>query len=151
MIAAHEVKRTWQLPATRTLTPSPDATILGAIDRLGGDTAMRSLPFFGLLGVLLVPMQRAQAEDAPAYDWIIRGGIVYDGSGKAGVRNDIGIRGDKIAAIGDLAKAKAKTTIDASGLALTPGELAGEDHLQGDRTVKRYLPRLVDNAHAATA
>ena len=82
---------------------------------------MRSLPFLGLLCVLLVPMQRAQVEDAPAYDWIIRGGTVYDGSGKAGVRNDIGIRGDRIAAIGDLTKAKAKTTIDASGLAVTPG------------------------------
>jgi N-acyl-D-amino-acid deacylase len=70
---------------------------------------------------MLVPLKGAQAEDAPAYDWIIRGGTVYDGSGKAGVRNDIGIHGDKIAAIGDLANAKAKTTIDASGLAVAPG------------------------------
>src|SRR5262245_23674637 len=118
-VAAHEVNRTWQPAATRTLTPSPDATILGATDRLGGDTSMSSLPFLGFLCVLLVPMQRAQAEDASDYDWIIRGGTVYDGSGTAGVHSDIGIRGDKIAALGDLAKAKAKTTIDASGLAVT--------------------------------
>jgi N-acyl-D-amino-acid deacylase len=66
-------------------------------------------------------MWNAKGDDAPTYDVIIRGGTVYDGSGKPGVRTDIGIRGDKIAAVGDLAKAKTKTTFDASGLAVTPG------------------------------
>jgi N-acyl-D-amino-acid deacylase len=70
---------------------------------------------------MLVPTWHAKGDDAPIYDVVIRGGTVYDGSGKPGVRMDIGIRGDKIAGVGDLAKAKAKTTIDASGLAVTPG------------------------------
>ncbi|HMF13184.1 MAG TPA: D-aminoacylase [Gemmataceae bacterium] len=82
---------------------------------------MRSLPCLVISCVLLVPTGRVPADDAPTYDFILRGGTVYDGSGKAGVRTDIGIRGDKLAAIGDLAKAKAKTTIDASGLAVAPG------------------------------
>jgi N-acyl-D-amino-acid deacylase len=73
------------------------------------------------LCVLLIPSWQAQGEDAGAYDVIIRGGTVYDGSGKAGVQTDIGIRDDKIATLGDLSKSKAKTIIDASGLAVAPG------------------------------
>jgi N-acyl-D-amino-acid deacylase len=55
------------------------------------------------------------------FDVLIRGGTVYDGSGKAPARADVGVRGDKIVAIGDLARANAKTVIDAKGLAVAPG------------------------------
>ncbi len=57
----------------------------------------------------------------PAYDVIIRGGTVYDGSGAAAVVADVGIRGDSIAAVGDLSGAKARQVIDATGLAVAPG------------------------------
>src|SRR5262245_28017983 len=85
------------------------------------DTAVRSLRFLAIQCVLLILMPGAQAQEGPGYDFIIRGGTVYGGSGKAGVRADIGIRGDIIATVGDLAKATAKTTVDASGLAVAPG------------------------------
>ena len=52
---------------------------------------------------------------------IIRGGIVYDGTGAAGRRVDVGVRGDRIAAVGDLQAASATRTVDASGLAVAPG------------------------------
>ena len=55
------------------------------------------------------------------FDVVIRGGTVYDGSGGDGRRTDVGIVGDKIAAIGDLSKANARRTVDASGLAVAPG------------------------------
>jgi N-acyl-D-amino-acid deacylase len=58
---------------------------------------------------------------APEYDVIIRGGDVYDGSGAAPVRADIGVRGDQIATIGDLGQAKAASDVDARGLAVAPG------------------------------
>jgi N-acyl-D-amino-acid deacylase len=58
---------------------------------------------------------------APAYDVIIRGGTVYDGTGAAGRRVDVGIRGDRIAAVGDLAAGQAPLVIDAGGLAVAPG------------------------------
>src|SRR5438477_7152031 len=57
----------------------------------------------------------------PPFDVIIKGGTVYDGTGAEGRVTDIAIRGDRIAAIGDLANANAKTTIDARGLAIAPG------------------------------
>ncbi|PYK67646.1 MAG: aminoacylase [Verrucomicrobia bacterium] len=56
-----------------------------------------------------------------AFDVIIKGGTLYDGTGVEGRVIDIAIRGDRIASIGDLANATAKTMIDARGLAVAPG------------------------------
>jgi len=53
------------------------------------------------------------------YDVLIRGGIVIDGTGAPGVRADVAIRGDKIAAIGKLGEAV--RVIDASNRAVSPG------------------------------
>lgn len=55
------------------------------------------------------------------FDVIIRDGDVYDGTGGPAVHGDVGITGDRIAAIGDLKGATATTTIDAKGLAVAPG------------------------------
>jgi N-acyl-D-amino-acid deacylase len=54
-------------------------------------------------------------------DVILRGGTVYDGSGSPGVVADVGIRRDRIEAVGDLTGESAATEIDASGLAVAPG------------------------------
>lgn len=64
-----------------------------------------------------------QAAEAPTqtYDLILRGGTVYDGSGQPPVRADVGIRGDRIAMVGDLSKATAKSELDVAGRAVTPG------------------------------
>ena len=70
------------------------------------------------LVALLVPAATVRAAD---YDVIIRGGMVYDGSGGKPRLADVGIRGDKIATIGDLAKASATRVLDAKGLAVAPG------------------------------
>lgn len=55
------------------------------------------------------------------FDVIIRGGTIYDGTGARQVRADVGIRGDKVAKIGNLARANAATVIDATGMAVAPG------------------------------
>jgi N-acyl-D-amino-acid deacylase len=57
----------------------------------------------------------------PDYDVLITNGQVFDGSGAPGVRAAVAIRGDRIAAIGSLADARARVTIDAGGLAVAPG------------------------------
>ncbi len=56
-----------------------------------------------------------------SYDVVIKGGMVYDGSGGKPFRADIGIVGDKVVRIGDLSRALATTTIDATGMAVAPG------------------------------
>src|SRR5881398_1852643 len=58
--------------------------------------------------------------DAP-FDVVIKGGTVYDGTGGEGRVADVAIRGDRIAGVGDFAKAVPKKTIDARGLAVAPG------------------------------
>jgi N-acyl-D-amino-acid deacylase len=57
----------------------------------------------------------------PSYDVVIRGGTVYDGTGAAGVRADVAIHGDRIAAVGDLPETPAAVVVDATGLAVAPG------------------------------
>jgi N-acyl-D-amino-acid deacylase len=57
----------------------------------------------------------------PRYDVVIRGGAVYDGSGSQPVTADVGIVRDSIAAVGDLSGARARITVDATGLAVAPG------------------------------
>ena len=73
-----------------------------------------------LLGSLAL-LGTACSAPQESYDVIIRGGTVYDGTGAQGARVDIGIRGDSIAAIGDLSGATGRTTVDAANLAVAPG------------------------------
>ena len=68
--------------------------------------------------ILLTLTSSLLAQDA---DTIIKGGTVYDGSGSEGQNVDVAIKGDRILKIGDLKAAKAKTVIDAKGLAVAPG------------------------------
>jgi N-acyl-D-amino-acid deacylase len=78
-----------------------------------------------VLFVLLTANAPAWAADpekkAERFDVLIRGGTVYDGSGKAPRRADVGLRGDRIVAVGDLGTATARTVVDATGLAVAPG------------------------------
>ena len=55
------------------------------------------------------------------FDLIIRNGALYDGSGSPPVVGDMALKGDVIAAIGDLAAARGRTEINAKGLAVAPG------------------------------
>jgi len=70
--------------------------------------------FFGCLGV-------ACSDKTPEFDTVIRNGLVIDGSGSPGVVADVGIRGDRIAAIGDLSSSLGQQEIDAEGLVVSPG------------------------------
>ena len=69
----------------------------------------------------LVALLSATPLRAAEFDVLVRGGTVYDGSGGPPKRADVGLRGDTIAAIGDLSADTAKTVIDARGLAVAPG------------------------------
>jgi N-acyl-D-amino-acid deacylase len=79
----------------------------------------RGLIFLAFGGVLLLFVLRASS--GRRYDLIVTGGIVYDGTGAPGRRADVAVRGDRIAAIGDLRGAAANRTVDATGLAVAPG------------------------------
>ncbi len=52
---------------------------------------------------------------------LIHGGTVVDGSGAPAFRADVALKGDRIAAVGDLREAEAARRIDARGLVVAPG------------------------------
>jgi N-acyl-D-amino-acid deacylase len=56
----------------------------------------------------------------PAYDVIIRGGTIYDGSGAPPVVGDIAIKGDRIVAVGQV-EGSTKSEVPARGMAVAPG------------------------------
>ena len=62
------------------------------------------------------------------YDLVIRNGTVIDGSGLDNYRADVGVIGDRIAAIGRI-KERGREDIDADGQVVTPGFIDGHTHM----------------------
>jgi hypothetical protein len=74
------------------------------------------------VGVLLaLSLVMSACSRQPEFDIVISGGTVYDGTGADGRRADVGVKGDRIAAIGNLSGRRTSDTIDASGKAVAPG------------------------------
>jgi N-acyl-D-amino-acid deacylase len=71
--------------------------------------------------VLLLAVALPLGACGPRYDVVIRGGTVYDGAGGPPVAADVAINGDSIVAVGDLARARGRLEVDATGLAVAPG------------------------------
>ena len=63
----------------------------------------------------------AACAPVPEFDFIIRDGMIYDGTGSSPFVGDIGISGDTIAAIGDLKSSRGKSELDANQMAIAPG------------------------------
>jgi N-acyl-D-amino-acid deacylase len=57
----------------------------------------------------------------PAYDLVIRGGTIYDGSGGEGVVGDLAVTGDVIVAMGNEISGEGAVEIEAAGMAVAPG------------------------------
>jgi N-acyl-D-amino-acid deacylase len=78
----------------------------------------------------VVHLSRAQASN-PAFDIVITNGHIIDGTGSPWYSGDIGIRGGKIAAIGNLAGAQRTRSIDVHGMVVAPGfiDMLGQSEL----------------------
>lgn len=78
--------------------------------------------FVLLFSFFLILLSLAFPERRPAeYDYILRNGIIYDGTGAEPYIADVALQGDTIAAIGDLKSSKGRKNIDVTGLAVAPG------------------------------
>jgi N-acyl-D-amino-acid deacylase len=66
-------------------------------------------------------------------DFVIRGGLVADGSGQPARRADVGIKDGKISELGDLTRVAAEKTVDAQGLVVSPGFI--DVHTHSDVTI----------------
>ncbi|MEW5916362.1 MAG: amidohydrolase family protein [Gemmatimonadota bacterium] len=86
----------------------------------------RHLTSAALLGACAFPL----AAQAPVLDVLLVNGRVLDGAGNPWVRQDVGIRGDRIAYLGLAAvdKPAARETLDVRGLVITPGFIDMHSH-----------------------
>jgi N-acyl-D-amino-acid deacylase len=79
----------------------------------------------------MLPLSAQTPEQPQAFDVVIRHGRIIDGTGSPWYSGDVGIRGGRIAAIGDLAGAPARRTIEAGGEVVAPGfiDMLGQSEL----------------------
>lgn len=88
-----------------------------------------ALLLFALLAIRSTPA--GQERGGQSFDVLILHGHIIDGTGSPWYAGDVGIRDGRIAAIGDLAGATAKKTIDAHGMVVAPGfiDMLGQSEL----------------------
>ena len=89
---------------------------------------MQKLLFGSILAACLLPAVAFRQAQPLTFDVLIRNGRVMDGSGNPWLRTDVGIRGDRIAAVGRLPDALATTMIDAADRLVTPGFIDVHSH-----------------------
>jgi N-acyl-D-aspartate/D-glutamate deacylase len=92
---------------------------------------MRLVVLVVLVSVLFAFEQIAGQTTQASFDILITNARVMDGSGNPWLRADVGIRGDRIAAIGRLAGATAPIVIDAKDRLVTPGFIDVHSHASG--------------------
>jgi len=85
------------------------------------------------MALVAVPSPRFAASQASdtVFTVILEGGRVYDGLGGNPVEADVGILGDRIAAVGDLSDRRAGLRLDVAGLAVVPGFIDIHSHASG--------------------
>ncbi len=84
----------------------------------GVGAAAASAPLAGCVGV----------RDHGPFDLLLRSGTLVDGTGKPGFIGDLGLRGDRIAAMGNLTGATAARVLDARGMIVAPGFVDAHAH-----------------------
>jgi len=82
---------------------------------------MRRRELFVVLLTAAAAVALVACSTAAALDVVIVGGSIIDGTGAEARRADLGIKGDRIVAIGDLADRSASQRIDANGKTVAPG------------------------------
>ncbi len=82
---------------------------------------LSAIGYLVFLSLLTACGMGGSARNDGPYDLILKNGWIVDGSGNPRYRGDVGIGGDRIAAVGFLGQATARDTIDVSGLVVAPG------------------------------
>ena len=84
-----------------------------------------------LVSVLAVLVPSVQAREVQPLDLVVTNGHIIDGTGSPWYTGDVGIRDGRVAAIGNLATAARKRTIDAKGMVVAPGfiDMLGQSEL----------------------
>jgi N-acyl-D-amino-acid deacylase len=86
-----------------------------------GERTLHGIRLGAAAALIAIVCAGAAAQPLPAYDVLIRGGTVYDGNGGAPFVGDVAIEDDRIVYVGPKAPGTAARTVDAKGLAVSPG------------------------------
>ena len=78
--------------------------------------------------VVLIQISCYNSSYSDTYDVLIKDGLVYDGSTSEPMVEDVGIKGDKIVAVGKNLAGSASRIINAEGLIVTPGFIDVHNH-----------------------
>lgn len=89
------------------------------------------------LGIWILVLVLLGSCSHPAYDIVIRGGMILDGSGTTAYTADIAILQDKIVEIGKLGSYRAKRELDVEGKYISPGFIDMHTHCDNLREPKR--------------
>lgn len=116
--------------------------VISPPSHLGFGTAMRLYPAAALVisTVVTSACARPTSEPPAPFDVVIANGHIIDGTGSPWYAADLGIRGGKVAAIGNLSNAAATRRIDAHGMVVAPGfiDMLGQSELT--MLVNPHLP-----------
>jgi N-acyl-D-aspartate/D-glutamate deacylase len=86
----------------------------------------------------------------PSFDTVIAGGLVFDGKGNTPITADVGVRGDRVTAIGrDLPRDPSTRVLDARGRWVVPGFIDLHTHYDAELEVAPALSESV--RHGVTA
>jgi N-acyl-D-amino-acid deacylase len=81
--------------------------------------------------VVLGAWRPGRVEAAPAFDLVLRGGTVLDGTGSPAYAADLALKGDEIVAVGEVDAAQAARAVDVKGLHVCPGFVDMHSHSDG--------------------
>jgi N-acyl-D-amino-acid deacylase len=91
--------------------------------------ASAAVPFVGFTSCAAPATAVAAAGEVNGpFDLLLRGGTLVDGSGAPARIGDLGLRGDRIVALGNLAATNAQRVLDMRGLVVAPGFVDAHAH-----------------------
>jgi N-acyl-D-amino-acid deacylase len=104
---------------------------------------LRLVSSMGAAALVLLGFTFLSAEPAEPFDLLIRSARVVDGSGAAWFRADVGVRGGRIAGVGNLTGAEARRTVDAGDRVLAPGFIDVHTHVEGNLAARPDAANLI--------
>ena len=93
-------------------------------------SALRGIGFLLAVGATLLVWQARTPSQTPAFDVVVRGGRIVDGTGNPWFVADVGVKGDTIAAVAPALDAGGARVVEARGLVVSPGFIDVHSHAE---------------------